>query len=161
MARNYWDEMGRGNAKGMHGPLLNRLATHLRIETSMEDTVPEALALGNVLIGLACNRRYAFHSIGALGAIELTAPTRATYVVQGLRRLGIPARARQYFSLHAILDVKHSAAWNKEILRPLVAEDGRRAIAVAEGAVLRLWCGARCFDRYRAEFGLMRGQDAA
>jgi hypothetical protein len=26
LARNYWDEMGRGNAKGMHGPLLATLA---------------------------------------------------------------------------------------------------------------------------------------
>jgi len=25
LARNYWDEMGRGNAKGMHGPMLHRL----------------------------------------------------------------------------------------------------------------------------------------
>jgi len=156
MARNYWDEMGRGNAKGMHGPLLHRLSEHLNIEASIERTVPEALALGNVLVGLACNRRYAFHSIGALGAIELTAPTRATYVAAGLRRLGVPARARQYFALHAVLDVRHSAAWNEEVLRPLVVEDPRRCRAIAEGALLRLWCGARCFDRYRAEFGLSR-----
>jgi hypothetical protein len=26
LARNYWDEMGRGNEKGMHGPLLETLA---------------------------------------------------------------------------------------------------------------------------------------
>ena len=156
MARNYWDEMGRGNAKGMHGPLLHRLAEHLNIETSIERTVPEALALGNVLVGLACNRRFAFHSIGALGAIELTAPTRAGYVVDALRRLGVPARARQYFALHAVLDVRHSAAWNEEVLRPLVVEDAGRCRALAEGALLRLWCGARCFDRYRAEFGLSR-----
>ena len=26
IARNYWDEMGRGNPKGMHGPLLETLA---------------------------------------------------------------------------------------------------------------------------------------
>ena len=25
LARNYWDEMGRGNAKGMHGPMLGQL----------------------------------------------------------------------------------------------------------------------------------------
>jgi hypothetical protein len=23
LARNYWDEMGRGNPKGMHGPMLH------------------------------------------------------------------------------------------------------------------------------------------
>ena len=36
--------------------------------------MPEALALGNTMIALARNRRYAFHSIGALGVIEMTAP---------------------------------------------------------------------------------------
>src|SRR5437763_8666889 len=31
MARNYWDEMGRGASKGMHGPMLSRLAGHLAV----------------------------------------------------------------------------------------------------------------------------------
>ncbi len=29
MARNYWDEMGRGAAKGLHGPMLDRLARYI------------------------------------------------------------------------------------------------------------------------------------
>lgn len=154
MARNYWDEMGRGAAKGMHGPMLTRLADELNIEATHEETVPEALALGNAMMALACNRRYAFQAVGALGVIEMTAPTRVGFVNDGLRRLGVPAVARHYFALHATLDIKHSRAWNDEVLRPLVAEDPRRAKAIAEGAMLRLWCGARCFDRYRAEFKL-------
>jgi hypothetical protein len=154
MARNYWDEMGRGAPKGMHGPMLGRLAEFLNIEPTHETTVAESLALGNVMMALACNRRFAFQAVGALGVIEMTAPTRVGYVDDGLRRLGVPADARHYFALHATLDVKHSRAWNDEVLRPLVAEDARRAHAIAEGAMLRLWCGARCFERYRAEFKL-------
>lgn len=152
MARNYWDEMGRGAAKGMHGPMLGRLAAALDIRPTHETTVAEALALGNVMMALACNRRFAFQSVGALGAIEMTAPTRVGYVNDGLRRLGVAAKDRHYFALHATLDIRHSRAWNEEVLKPLVAEDGRRARAIAEGALLRLWCGARCFERYRAEF---------
>ena len=82
----------------------------------------------------------------------MTAPTRAGYVDRGLRRLGIPAKKRHYFALHAVLDVKHSETWNREVVRSLVAEDARRAQAIGEGAVLRLWHGARCFDRYREQF---------
>ena len=41
-----------------------------------------------------------------------------------------------------------------EVLLPLVEEDPRRAKAIAEGALLRLWCGKQCFRRYRREFGL-------
>jgi len=154
MARNFWDEMGRGRAKGMHGPMLERLAGYFALSPTSETVVPESLALGNTMIALAHHRRYAYHSVGALGVIEMTAPTRAGYVDKGLRRLGIPAKKRHYFALHAVLDVKHSEEWNREVIRSLVAEDPRRARAIGEGAVMRLWHGARSFDRYRREFGL-------
>jgi hypothetical protein len=161
MARNFWDEMGRGRAKGMHGPMLDRLASYFALEPTPDSVVPESLALGNTMIALARHRRYAYHSVGALGVIEMTAPTRAGYVDKGLRRLGIPPKKRHYFALHAVLDVKHSQEWNREVVRPLVAEDPRRARAIAEGAVMRLWHGARSFARYRAEFGLDAAQRQA
>lgn len=161
MARNFWDEMGRGASKGMHGPMLERLAHHVDVRPTPETVIPEALALGNLMVALAHNRRYAFHSIGALGVIEMTAPTRAGYVDRALRRLGIPAKKRHYFALHAVLDVRHSETWNREVLRPLVAEDPRRARAIGEGAVLRLWHGARCFERYRQKFNLSMLQNEA
>jgi Iron-containing redox enzyme len=161
MARNFWDEMGRGSGKGMHGPMLARLSNYLNISPTPETVVPESLALGNTMVALANHRRYAFHSVGALGVIEMTAPTRAGYVNEGLRRLGIPAKKRHYFAVHAVLDVKHSEAWNREVLRPLVKEDPRRALAVGEGAVMRLWHGARSFDRYRYEFNLKSAHSIA
>jgi len=159
MARNFWDEMGR--EKGMHGPMLERLASYFALAPTPETVVPESLALGNTMIALARHRRYAYHSVGALGVIEMTAPTRAGYVDKGLRRLGIPPKKRHYFALHAVLDVKHSEEWNREVVRPLVAEDPRRARSIGEGALMRLWHGARSFERYRAEFGLGTAQRAA
>jgi Iron-containing redox enzyme len=150
-ARNYWDEMGRGNAKGMHGPMLGLLIERLGLDASIDGTVWESLALANAMTGMATVRRYAWHSVGALGVIELTAPGRSAATAAGLRRLGFTPAERRYFDLHAVLDVKHSEAWNREALRPLVEEDPRRATAIAEGALIRLTCGARCFERYRAE----------
>lgn len=154
LARNYWDEMGQGHASGMHGPMLEQLARALNIDTRGDDVVPEALALGNMMIALAMNRRYAYHSIGALGVIELTAPARAAHVNRGLKRLGVGGDIRRYFALHATLDIKHSEAWNREVLRPLVAEQPEVASAIAEGALLRLTAGARCFERYRRELDI-------
>lgn len=151
LARNYWDEMGRGNIKGMHGPMLEVLIERLELKPQIESTVPESLALANAMTAMATSRRYAWHSVGALGAIELTAPSRAASVAKGLRRLGFSAKERRYFDLHAVLDVKHSIEWNREALRPLVEEEPRRATAIAEGALIRLTCGARCFARYREE----------
>ena len=149
LARNYWDEMGRGNAKGMHGPMLDAVVEALELAPAIETTLWQSLALANAMTGMAATRRYAWHSVGALGVIELTAPWRSACVAKGLRRLGYGDRVRRYFDLHAVLDVKHSEDWNREALRPLVAEDPARATAIAEGALIRLECGARCFSAYR------------
>lgn len=157
MARNYWDEMGKGREAGMHGPMLSALAQEMGLEggeASPGQVVPEALALGNLMMALAANRRYAFQSVGALGVIELTAPGRAEKVSQGLRRLGLSKVGQTYYALHAVVDLKHSADWNREVLEPLATDDPRCILFLAEGALLRLRAGARCFHRYRQELGL-------
>ncbi len=149
LARNYWDEMGRGNAKGMHGPMLEALVHALGVTPTIEATFAPSLALGNTMAALATNRVYAYHAIGALGVIELTAPWRAVKVSEALRRLKVSAKARHYFDLHAVLDVKHSEAWNREVFASIVAETPETAQYIAEGALMRLECGADCFDAYR------------
>jgi hypothetical protein len=151
LARNYWDEMGRGNLKGMHGPMLARVAEAFNIHPIIEDIVWESHALANLMLGLAANRRYAFQSVGALGVIEMTAPARVSHVDAGLRRLGAEPQVRQYFSLHAALDVRHSEAWNSEAIRPLVAENPDLTQPIAEGALMRLTAGKKCFARYKRE----------
>ena len=154
LARNYWDEMGRGRAAAMHGPLLAELARAVKAEPQTETTVWESLALANLLVALALDRRFAYHSVGALGVIELTAPGRVALVDKGLARLGISKDKRRYFTLHATLDLAHSEAWNREVLVSLVEAEPRAARAMAEGALMRLNAGARCFERYRHELGV-------
>ncbi len=68
---------------------------------------------------------------------------------RGLKRLGIEPALRHYYSLHAVLDVKHSEAWNLEVVRPLVASAPEAARANAEGALMRLDRGAACFNTYK------------
>jgi hypothetical protein len=149
LARNYWDEMGRGAEPGMHGPMLDQLARALDLRPTIETTLPASLALGNTLVAFATTRRYAYHAIGALGVVELTAPWRADLVAQGLKRVGV-GKERKYFALHATLDIAHSEAWNAEVLRPLVSAAPDCARYIAEGALMRLEAGRRCFEAYRA-----------
>lgn len=153
LARNYWDEMGRGIETAMHGPMLARLDREMALDHTIKP-VHEAVALNNLLAGLAFNRRYAYQAVGALGIVELTAPARAALVNQGLRRLGVEAKTRQYYALHATLDIKHSKAWNTEVIGPLVAALPELRFAIAEGALMRLHAGARCFDKYRRILGV-------
>jgi hypothetical protein len=150
LARNYWDEMGRGSMAGMHGLLLEQATLGLSLEPSIDGTAWQSLALANTLTAMATTRRYAYHSVGALGVVELTAPGRVAQVAAGLKRLDCPPATRKYFALHAVLDIQHSAQWNEEALKPLVAERPECAAAIAEGALIRLECGRRCFEAYRA-----------
>ena len=149
LARNYWDEMGRGNMGGMHGPMLDRTVAGLALTPSIEGTLWQSLCLANTMTALATTRRYTYQSIGALGVVELTAPTRVASVADGLKRLGASPDQRKYFQLHAQLDIEHSKAWNAEALAPLVAETPASARFIAEGALMRLICGEQCFDAYR------------
>jgi len=158
LARNYWDELGRGKQNGMHGPMLGRLAEALDACASDPSAIVwEALALGNVLAGLAYNRRYAWHSLGALGAVELTAPTRAVKVVAALERVGLDGEAVHYFKLHSTIDLVHWQGWRDEALVPLLAQQPELAPSIAEGALMRLCAGARTFERYKREFSLSTG----
>ena len=88
----------------------------------IETTLAPSLALGNTMAALATNRAYAYHALGALGVIELTAPGRAAQVSEALRRLRVSAKARHYFDLHAVLDIKHSEAGTAKCFASIVAE---------------------------------------
>ena len=149
MARNLWDEFGRGHPAGVHGILLAQMADELGITCSIDAATAETLALGNLMAGLAVER-LAYQAVGALGVIELTAPGRVACVAAGMRRLGMPPSTRRYYELHATLDIEHARRWNAEVLRPLVAADARIAPLLAQGALMRLEAGRRCFTRYRA-----------
>lgn len=150
-ARNYWDEMGHGREKGMHGLMLDNMVQALGLQPTIATTVWESLALSNLMLGLATTRRYAYQSLGALGVVELTAPGRVEKVSTGMRRLGLNGQMRAYFDLHAALDKSHARQWLKEIIRPLVAQDPSCARFLAEGALMRLLSGQRCFERYSRE----------
>ncbi len=153
-ARNYWDEMGRGKKGAMHGLLLERMVKLLELKPDINSTVWPALALNNTMIGLALNRRFAYQAIGALGVIELTAPTRAAKVTAGMKRLGFHPHSYAYFDLHAALDVIHARNWLDEVIKPMVEDNPSCAPLIAEGALMRLRCGLDCFDRYAHELSI-------
>src|SRR3546814_12537760 len=98
--------MGRGNRKGMHGPMLDVLAEALGVQPRIENTVWESIALANAMTAMATSRRFAWHSLGALGIIEQTAPGRPVEVAAGLRRTGLYGRERHYLSRKSVVEGK-------------------------------------------------------
>jgi pyrroloquinoline quinone (PQQ) biosynthesis protein C len=155
LARNFWDEQGQGKREDIHGPLYTTMAHELGVcDTPDNEFLWETLAVANLLTALACNRRYAWQSLGAMSVIELTSPTRATRVAQGLERVGISNDGCRYFRLHTVIDVEHWKAWLAEVIIPLVSATPELMVPLAEGALLRLNAGARLIERYRAVFNL-------
>src|SRR5262249_19967631 len=122
-----------------------------RHEVAGPDTVWEALAVSNLLSGLASNRRYTWHAMGALAVAELAARDRAGPVERALRRLGIASHART--------DLQPARV--SEALVALLEEDPEHAPYLAEGALLRLRAGLRCVRRYRSELGVRGAEPLA
>lgn len=111
------------------------------LESAGHDTVWEALAVSNLLVGLASNRRYTWHAVGALAAAELAARDRTASVERALRRLDVGISARGEARVDRVCDE----------LVALLEEDPERAPFLAEGALLRLRAGLRCVRTYRSE----------
>ena len=68
-----------------------------RSSRAIETTVWESLALANAMTAMATRRDYAWHALGALGVIELTAPGRSAAVAAGLKRLGVAGQGPALF----------------------------------------------------------------
>jgi len=151
LARNYWDELGNGTLEKMHSVQLGWVAEALNIQSPeghYQGIHWQPLALSNMMLAYASRRSYFYQSIGALGAIELTAPSRCEKVTKGLKRLGLTNCQYRYYALHAVLDIKHWQGWRDDVLRPLLGENPKAYLAIAEGFLMRLLAGNDCFNVY-------------
>jgi|GEM_PF-159645 len=154
LARNYWDELGNGSLEKMHSVQLGWVAEALNIQSPeghYQGIHWQPLALSNMMLAYASRRSYFYQSIGALGAIELTAPSRCEKVTKGLKRLGLTNCQYRYYALHAVLDIKHWQGWRDDVLRPLLAEKPKAYLPIAEGFLMRLLAGDDCFNVYASQ----------
>jgi hypothetical protein len=146
LARNYWDEMGRGSAAHVHTELHRQLTDALGlVSVPREEQPPEALlrsALGSLL---ATNRYLQPELVGALGMTELQAGPRCRRVVRALERLGAPTRAFAFYEEHAQADPRHGKAWVDHVVTPLAGDPewGRR---IVRGARWRALVNERFFS---------------
>ncbi len=133
-------------AKGL---LLDRLGRTLAFAQPDGEIVWESLALSNLMVALAANRRYAYQSVGALAAFERRVRSRQAHLERGLERWGIQSEPPQL----------PAPVWTSEARRALVAKEPPAARWIAEGALLRIAAEARCFARYRNELQAMAPLD--
>lgn len=147
LARNYWDEMGRGNATEVHTELHRRLKAALGLRTLYRREQPlEALersALGSLL---ATNRALQLEMLGALGLIELQAGPRCRTVSAGLRRVSAPLDSLLFYDEHTTADPIHAKHWLERAIAPLGVERDAPA-KIIEGARWRSTLNSRFLER--------------
>jgi hypothetical protein len=134
LARNYWDEMGRGTLGAVHTELHALLVRAMELEAvAPEDQPTEALCRGLLNPVLATNRLHQPELVGALGLIELQAGPRCRRVVQALERIGADPGSFPFYVEHAETDPLHGKAWLDGVVRPL-ADDPWWAEGMVRGA---------------------------
>jgi hypothetical protein len=134
LARNYWDEMGNGEAADVHTELHRRFSRALGIEGVARTEQPiEALDRAGLGSLLATNRSRQPEMVGALGLIELQAGPRCRKVLAALKRLGAPADAFPFYEVHALVDPKHGKDWVDHVVAPL-GDDPFWAEGIVRGA---------------------------
>ena len=134
LARNYWDEMGRGRAADVHTELHRSLTAALGLRPIPRRSQPlEALERTALSTLFATNRALQAEMVGALGLIELQAGPRCRKVAAGLRRVGADPRSFPFYDEHAQADPIHGKDWLDNVIAPLGSDPcvGNR---IVEGA---------------------------
>ncbi len=158
LARNYWDEMGRGDAVAVHTELYRRLVAATGLDRVDLGEVPVEV-LERSLLGavLATNRALQPEMVGALGLIELQAGPRCRKVVAGMRRTGLGADALAFYEEHAEADPRHGKAWLDNVVASL-GGDPFWAEGMVRGARWRSAVNADFFAAVAGRLGAAAGE---
>jgi len=160
LARNYWDEMGRGALADVHTELHHRLAAAVEMPRVPDDEVPLSGLLRGTLGGiLATNRYLQPEMVGALGLLELQAGPRCRQVVKALERLDAPEDAFPFYTEHRDVDPHHGKAWLDHAVAPLAA-DPRWAAGMVRGARWRAATNSAFFADMAERFAGRRVSEA-
>ena len=158
LARNYWDEMGRGDQREVHTELHRRLTRAVAMRPVPRAEQPlEALERSLLGSTLATNRWLQPEMVGALGLLEMQAGPRCRKVVQGLKRIGATEDALAFYVEHAAADPRHGKDWLDHVITPL-AQDPRWAEGILRGARWRAEVNRRFFAEAARRFA---GRDGA
>ncbi len=160
LGKNYWDEMGQGDATRVHTVLHQDMAAALELpHVPREDLPVEALERAALAGLLATSRWLQPEMIGALGLLELQAGPRCRLVLQALDRVGAPGGAYPFYVEHAEVDPVHGKDWMDKAVVPLVAERPEWGPRIVKGAWWRSTINLRFFEALRRS--LVAERDAA
>ncbi|WP_141731624.1 iron-containing redox enzyme family protein [Oligoflexus tunisiensis] len=143
LARNYWDEMGRGDPDMVHGYLFNKTAQYMRqvlqkkgIQFKSNLTIP-GLKNGNMFSMWSMRRSFSLRMLGGLGVLEDTASRRFSYVVKACERLKVPEDALVYAREHVHVDAIHGKEWVEHLILPMITAKPDCLDELTKGILIR------------------------
>jgi len=151
-SRNFWDEMGRGEAALMHRQLRQDMTRLLDVPddiylNGVERFRVAELRLANMYFNAVSNRSLLPQAIGMMLATELMVPGRLDQQIMGWRRVGMRDADMAYLLEHTVVDVEHAKGWMDEVVLPMLQCDSTLMADIVLGMARRLdHAGAVCDD---------------
>lgn len=148
LARNYWDEMGKGNFNHVHAAMFAKVLQYFDVTTeyALEKVLVSSLVSDNLSAMLAIYRENYAYAIGFLAVTEYCVPLRFNYFIKGCQRLGVCNDVLAYHILHTDIDGEHAEGWFREIVVPMIKRSPDIANKITEGALLKLNSSTYFFD---------------
>lgn len=144
------DEYGGGDAPRMHSTLFADTMAEFGLNNRYMHYLPVVpaitLAALNVLSRFGLHRSHIGELIGHLAAIEMTSSLPSARYVRGLKRLGAPKRAQQFYDEHVEADAVHEQIVMRDLVSGWVTTDPGRGAAVLRGAAAFLALEGRIGD---------------
>ena len=122
-----YDEYGAGRPDRVHATMFGDALEACGLEREYGayiDQVPGyTLALNNAMSLLGLHRRLRAAAMGHLGAFEATSSLPCRRYAGGIRRLGLPEKAAEYFDEHIEADAVHEQLALRDICAELAEQD--------------------------------------
>jgi pyrroloquinoline quinone (PQQ) biosynthesis protein C len=133
-----YDEYGAGRPDRHHQTLFARTLVSAGLDDTYGaylDLAPAStLAVNNAMSLFTLHRRYRGAAMGHLAAFESTSSIPSRRVAQGVRRIGLPEGAADYFEEHVEADAVHEQIAAREICGQIVEDEPHLVDDVLFGA---------------------------
>jgi hypothetical protein len=127
LAELQYDEYGGGRADRHHQTLFANTLRAAGLDDTygryVDDAPALTLAVNNAMSLFGLHREHRGSAMGHLAAFEATSSVPCRRVAQGVRRMGLPEEAADYFDEHVEADAVHEQLAMREICGVMAEED--------------------------------------
>ncbi len=131
------DEYGAGNPERMHSHLFAEMMRALDLDPTyghyVDDTCAAALAEVNVMSLCGLHRSLRGALIGQFATVELTSSPGSDRLVRGMRRMGLPDSATDFYGEHVEADAVHEQLVRIGVIGPMLAAEPALAADIVFG----------------------------